>query len=160
MNGIYSGLLEAKLRFPDLDMWATINTVAKRKGIRETFGSPTEAKLRLPHLDWTTGTLPHDPLMQILMMMKQQSTLEPEVKNKLFWKLKEEHQALRDKFAQLENENENAAENTASSSKNQYDELIEKFNIQYDEFVGKGEDNLDHVAESMRRDGILEAQNP
>jgi len=51
ISGIYSGLLEAKLMFPDLDMWATINTVAKRKGITETFGSPTEAKPSFPHLD-------------------------------------------------------------------------------------------------------------
>ena len=64
--------------------------------------------------------------MQIFMVMKQQSTLEPEVKSKLFWKLKEEHQALRDKFAQLENENENAAQNTASSGKNQYDKFVGK----------------------------------
>jgi len=143
ISGIYSGLLEAKLRFPDLDIWPTINTVAKRKGITETFGSPNEAKSSFPHLDWT----PHDPLMQIFMMMKQQSPLEPEVKSKLFWKLKEEHQALRDKFAQLENGNENAAQNTASSRKNQYDK-----------FVGKSQEKLDHMAKYEKVSVVLKGR--
>ena len=136
-NGIYCGLLEAKLKFPDLDMWAIVNTVAKRKGIKETFGSPAEAK----RLDWTRWNPPHDPLMQICMMMKQQSTLEAEVKSKLFWKLKEEHQALRDKFAKLEND----AENTACKN-------------EHDKFVGKREEKVDRVAKYEKVIGVLKGR--
>ncbi|KAL9315970.1 hypothetical protein ACSQ67_016971 [Phaseolus vulgaris] len=64
ISGIYSGLLEAKLRFPDLDMWPTINTVAKRRRITETFGSPTEAKPSFPHLDSPPLVEGYDPLVE------------------------------------------------------------------------------------------------
>lgn len=83
---------------------------------------------------------PHSdkPLLQPFLTMKQQS-LESEGKNKLFWKLKEEHQSLCDKFAQLENGKDVIEKNveTARSWKNEYDELIEKFNSVSDEFVAK-----------------------
>ena len=131
MSGIYSGLLEAKLRFPDLDMWATINTVAKRKGMEGIFVSASQANLGFPHLDWSTVTFSpsQDPLMQTFMRMKQQSNFEAEVMSKLLWKLKEEHQALRNKLAELDDGNENGGGK-----------------IGYDEFVEKREDNLDGVA--------------
>ncbi|XP_022637413.1 TMV resistance protein N-like [Vigna radiata var. radiata] len=130
MTGIYSGLKEAKLRFPDLDMWTTINTVAKRKGIEGIFVSASQEKLGFPHLDWSTVKVPpsEDPLMQILMKMKQQSNFEGEVMSKLFWKLKEEHEALRNKFAELDDGNEN-----------EYDECVEKREEKHDG-VGKYEE--------------------
>ncbi|KAK7372810.1 hypothetical protein VNO80_06198 [Phaseolus coccineus] len=160
LSGVYGGILEAKLRFPDLDVWETLNTVANRRGINTTFISPLEPKQRIPHLDWTTVTLPpsHDPLMQIFMMMNQQGMSESEVKSKLFSQMKEENQVLGNRLSQLGNENENAAQNTASSSKNQYDELIQKFNIQYVEFVGKRQDNLDHAAEYEKVSGVLKGR--
>ncbi|WVY89335.1 hypothetical protein V8G54_034849 [Vigna mungo] len=154
-NGIYSGLLEAKLRFPDLDVWATLNTVANRKGIIKNgaFGTPAKPVITIPRLDWSTVRLPpsHDPLMQIfMMMMKQQSTSESELKTKTFWKLKESHQILRKRLSHI-----TAAQNSASSWKNQYDELIQKFNMQYDAFVGKRVDNLYGVAKYERDSGVL-----
>jgi len=129
--GIYSGLSEAMQRFPDLDMWATINTVAKRKGMEGIFVSASQANLGFPHLDWSTVTFSpsQDPLMQTFMRMKQQSNFEAEVMSKLLWKLKEEHQALRNKLAELDDGNENGGGK-----------------IGYDEFVEKREDNLDGVA--------------
>ncbi|XP_014504640.1 TMV resistance protein N-like [Vigna radiata var. radiata] len=135
MTGIYSGLKEAKLRFPDLDIWATINTVAKRKGIEGIFVSASQEKLGFPHLDWSTVKVPpsEDPLMQIFMKMKQQSNFEGEVMNKLFWKLKEEHEVLRNKFAELDDGNEN----------------------EYDECVKKREEKLDGVGKYEEISGVL-----
>ena len=147
MSGVYGGLIEAKLRFPDLDFWKTLNTVINRRGITQTFASPPI--LRIPQLDWTRVTLPpsHDPLMRIFMMMNGQSTSESEVTSKLFRMLKEQYQIVGNRFAQLESENENVAQNPTGSSRNQYDELIQKFNIRCDELVGKRQYNFDRVAE-------------
>ncbi|WVY89336.1 hypothetical protein V8G54_034850 [Vigna mungo] len=153
MTGLYGVLLEAKLRFPDLDVGAALTTVANRKGIKGTFKSPLQQNLRIPRLDWSTVRLPpsHDPLMQIfMMMMKQQSTSESELKTKTFWKLKESHLILRNRLS-----HKTAAQNSASSWKNQYDELIQKFNMQYDAFVGKRVDNLYGVAKYERDSGVL-----
>ncbi|BAT80798.1 hypothetical protein VIGAN_03040800, partial [Vigna angularis var. angularis] len=67
MSGLYGVLLEAKLRFPDLDVGAALTNVTNRKGIKGTFGSPAKPEMTIPKLDWSTVTLPpsHDPLMQI-----------------------------------------------------------------------------------------------
>jgi len=67
--------------------------------------------------------------MQTFMRMKQQSNFEAEVMSKLLWKLKEEHQALRNKLAELDEGNENGGGK-----------------IGYDEFVEMRQDNLDGVA--------------
>ncbi|BAT80795.1 hypothetical protein VIGAN_03040300 [Vigna angularis var. angularis] len=107
--------------------------------------------MTIPRWDWSTVTLPpsHDPLMQIfMMMMKQQSPSESELKTKTFWKLKEIHQILRNKLSYI-----TAPQNSASSSKNQYDELIQKFNRQHDAFVGKRLGNLYRVAKY--RDSVV-----
>ncbi|KAK7372812.1 hypothetical protein VNO80_06200 [Phaseolus coccineus] len=145
LNGLRGGVLEARAILLALHTDIEIDE---------------EPKQRIPHLDWTTVTLPpsHDPLMQIFMMMNQQSTSESNVKSKLFSKMKEINQVLGNRLSQLGNENENNAQNTASSSKNQYDELIHKFNIQYDEFVGKRQDNLDHAAEYEKVSGVLKGR--
>ncbi|KOM46447.1 hypothetical protein LR48_Vigan07g015100 [Vigna angularis] len=153
MTGVYGVLLEAKLRFPDLDVGAALTTVANRKGIKGTFKSPSQQNLRIPRFDWSTVTLPpsHDPLMQIfMMMMKQQNPSESELKTKTFWKLKESHQILRNRLSHI-----TAPLNSASSSKNQYDELIQKFNMQYDAFVGKRLDKLYRVAKYERDSVVL-----
>ncbi|TKY57193.1 TMV resistance protein N [Spatholobus suberectus] len=39
-TGIVNGLLEAKLSFPDLDMWATLNAALSRIGIEASFAPP------------------------------------------------------------------------------------------------------------------------
>ena len=153
-TGVQAGLLEANRRFPDLDVGATLSTVANRKGIKGDFKTPLQEKMRIPHLDWTTVTLPpsHDPLMQIyMMMMKQQSSSESELKTKTLWKLKESHQVLRNGLALREN----AAQNAPSCSKNRYDELIQKFHIQYDAFVGKRVDRVYGVAKYEKDSVVL-----
>ncbi|QCE01637.1 internalin A [Vigna unguiculata] len=153
-TGLYGALLEANRRFPDLDVGATLSTVANRKGIKGDFKTPLQEKMRIPHLDWTTVTLPpsHDPLMQIyMMMMKQQSSSESELKTKTLWKLKESHQVLRNGLALREN----AAQNAPSCSKNRYDELIQKFHIQYDAFVGKRVDRVYGVAKYEKDSVVL-----
>ncbi|TKY57191.1 TMV resistance protein N [Spatholobus suberectus] len=169
-SGIFGGLIEAKLSFHDLDIWATLNIVASRRGITVSFAAPPT----VPQLDWTTVIPPprsHDPLLQAFMMMKQQRS-EAEAESKLFWKLKEEHEALRKKFVQLENAAPDKDSDTARSWKNEYDELIEKLNTQSDELVSKKLDCTDDLKSSsrssgftrtvtanvMRRDGLLEAQ--
>lgn len=144
-SGVLGGLVEAKeVCFPDLDIWATLNTVVSRRGIQASLAAPPT----VPQLDWTTIVPPssrsQDPLLEAFLMMKPESS-ESEAKSKLFWKFNEEHQALRNKYVQLENENaapDKDISDTASSPwKNQYEELIQKFNTQSDdEFIAKKHD--------------------
>ncbi|TKY57194.1 TMV resistance protein N [Spatholobus suberectus] len=39
-SGVLNGLIEAKLSFPDLDMWTTVNVVLSRRGIKASFVAP------------------------------------------------------------------------------------------------------------------------
>ncbi|CAJ1971311.1 unnamed protein product [Sphenostylis stenocarpa] len=106
---------------------ATPNTVASWKGIKTSF--------MVPGL--------HDPILQAFgILVKQQGSLESEVKSKLLGKLREEHEALRNRIVELENENENDSrvednETARFWRSDQYDELVQKFNNQYHKFVSK-----------------------
>ncbi|KAK7300177.1 hypothetical protein RJT34_11014 [Clitoria ternatea] len=64
-------------------------------------------------------------------MMQHESLEESEAKSTVLWKLKEEHTALGMKLEQLENENvvsDKGSDTADTSWKDQYGELIEKFN--------------------------------
>ncbi|XP_061342776.1 uncharacterized protein LOC133288950 [Gastrolobium bilobum] len=143
IEGIFNGLMEAKQSFPTLDIEATLNTVLSRAILKV----PTEAPPVIPQvLDSTTVMVPcsDDPLLQAFMMMKPESC-ESEAKSKLYCKLKEEHKALRQRFEEFENESvdQNKDTDAASYWKNQYDELLEKFNTQSAELISKKNHNLD-----------------
>ncbi|CAJ1971313.1 unnamed protein product [Sphenostylis stenocarpa] len=133
-SGIFGGLMEAKLRFPSLDIWATLNTVASRRDIH--------INLVVPHIDWT-NVIPPDPLS---LVMKRQCS-ESETESRHLKKLKEEHEALRMRFVQLEDEKANAASDNGDSEtwKDRYDELIQRLNSQSDEFVSKKLDCSDDL---------------
>nr|WIL60006.1 nodulation protein [Melilotus officinalis] len=96
MEGIINGLLEAKLSFPTLKECEILNTVLRKEGHNMMFQT----------IDWTEIVVPSsgDPLLQAFMMMKQESSELESAKSKLFCKLLAEHNALRKKFEEIENE--------------------------------------------------------
>nr|WIL60005.1 nodulation protein [Melilotus officinalis] len=96
IEGIINGLLEAKLNFPTLKECEILNTVLRKEGHNLTFQT----------IDWTEIVVPSfdDPLLQAFMMVKQESSELESAKSKLFCKLLEEHNSLRKKFEEIENE--------------------------------------------------------
>ncbi|KAL2318729.1 hypothetical protein Fmac_032605 [Flemingia macrophylla] len=104
IEGIMNGLLEAKLSFPNLDIWATLNTLQSRR-LKGTFLT-LSSDLKLDKTEVIPPPCSHDPLLQTSIMMKQQSSKSDEAAEREFpLKLMEEHGALRNKFVQLESEN-------------------------------------------------------
>ncbi|KAL2318724.1 hypothetical protein Fmac_032600 [Flemingia macrophylla] len=137
IEGIMNGLLEAKLSFPQLDIWATLDTLNSRRFKASIVSLPV-----VPVLDWTKVIPPppgsHDnPLMQKSTIMKQQSSKSEAEENKSPQKLMEEHEALHNKFVQVENENVAPNKNSDIDNICEYDESIQKFNTQLEEFVSK-----------------------
>ncbi|XP_029125309.1 uncharacterized protein LOC109789614 [Cajanus cajan] len=136
IEGVMNGLLEAKLSFPNLDIWATLNTLNSRK-LKTSFVTIP----RFIKLDWNKEIPPSlgslDPPLQTSTTMNQQSS-KSEAESKFPFKL-EGQEALGNKFVKHENEGavSNKDSGTTSSCKNQYDEPIQKFNTQSDEFVSK-----------------------
>ncbi|CAJ1971314.1 unnamed protein product [Sphenostylis stenocarpa] len=148
-EGMRDGLLEAKKCFPSLDIDETLNAVLN-KGIRITLPPEGESQIpydeiwtytsrkdvsvpKLPQIDWT-NVIPPDPLFLVMKRQCPESQAESRHLKKM-----EEHQALRNRFVQLEDEKENAASDNGDSEtwKNRYDKLIQKLNTQSGEFVAK-----------------------
>ncbi|KAH1062574.1 hypothetical protein GYH30_005503, partial [Glycine max] len=76
--------------------------------------------------------------LQAFIMMKQER-LEFKTKSKLFWKFKDEHKAMCNKFVQEENENVARIKIVTQPALGKINvmKLIKKFNIQSDEFISK-----------------------
>ncbi|KAL2318718.1 hypothetical protein Fmac_032594 [Flemingia macrophylla] len=149
IEGIMNGILEAKLSFPRLDIWATLNELNSQRFKASIVSLPFLAT----ELDWTKVTPPppgsHDPFLQKSNMMKQQSSKSEAEAGESPLKLMEEHEALRNKFVQVENENvaPNKDSDIDITCKSQYDESIrEKFKTQSEEYISK---KLDCTSGSM-----------
>ncbi|KAJ1385339.1 disease resistance protein [Sesbania bispinosa] len=121
LYGLGDGLLEAQVII--LALYMDIKTSVSKEIEKKVTGEAAKEVL-----DWTRVKIEclDDPLLQVFMMMKQ-GTCESEANSKIYWKLMEEHKALRKRFEEVTIALDKDS-HLLPSWKNQYDKLVEKLN--------------------------------
>jgi hypothetical protein len=159
MEGVINGLLEAKVSFPTLKEWEILNTVLRKKG----------HNIMCQTMDWTEIVVPSSdvPLLESFMMMKQGGC--DSVRAESFCKFLEEHNALRKKIEEIENESATTDNSKKSHSLDeklatilkgraeevQMDSYCPTYSIQNSKEI---QDLMTATYSNGMRDGLLEAR--